>query len=202
MRKSWVLLVVGVVVALTACSSAVEPATTVPTPAASASPTATPLATAAIIVDDPAGYGVVADDGATWDGVHFVSPSGNEGCAILGAASSEPFLWGCALAAQDWAFPTASPDDYCFESQVPCGYGIEATGDEAPHPRYRGDAGFPAAIAIFDTTGTGPTVATLEEGHSVTFGAVTCEASATGITCSNAESGHGFAVSRAAYELH
>jgi hypothetical protein len=156
---------------------------------------------AAIVVDDPATYGVTTGD-AEWEGVHFVSPSRNEGCAILGASSAEPDLWGCALANQDWSFSDSSPDDYCFESEVPCGYGIEATGSEAPHPRRRGDPGFPAGIAIFDTTGIQPVVATLPFDHSVTYGDVTCVSAKSGITCSNTLSGHGFSVSRAAYELH
>lgn len=168
------------------------------------SPTPSETAPLAPIADDPAGFATTVVEGsdANWEGVHFVTPSNNEGCAILGADSPEPYLWGCALAAQDWSVPKDDPADYCYDAQIPCGYGIEVTAGDPPHPRYRGDPGFPAATTIFETTGPRTPVATLAYGHSVTYGDVICESAESGVTCSNTASGHGFTVSRAAYELH
>ena len=131
----------------------------------------------------------------TWDteDVNFASPSGNIGCAILGDRLYDPFLWGCAIGEKDWNFPTDSPDDYCYEAEVPCGGGIEVDGNGLPHPRYRGDPGFPGALA------SGPMdvpIRVLEYGQSVTFGDVTCYSEEVGITCDNAVSGHGFVIAR------
>jgi len=200
------LIVVGILVTvLTGCAEAVsEPSGsgTAPTSQSSEQPETSP--SPAVIVEDPADYAATPNDLDTsnWAGVHFVSPTKNEGCAILGPEAASPDLWGCALAAQDWAFPQADPADYCYDAQVPCGYGIEVTGDDEPHPRFRGDAGFPAAITIFSTTGDPAQIRTLDYGHSVSYGDVTCVSEESGITCSDASSGHGFAVSRATYELH
>jgi hypothetical protein len=206
MRNYLLVASVALVVVLTGCGPTATPEadpagqTAPPTPESSqsAAPDESPTA------DDPAGFAAPAVDGmdGDWQGVHFASPDKNEGCAILGLDAPEPGLWGCALASQDWAFPSADPADYCYDAQVPCGYGIEATGDGAPHPRFRGDPGFPAAVRIFDTTGSQPQVSTLEYGHAVTYGDVTCVSATTGITCDNAVSGHGFTVSKAAYGLH
>jgi hypothetical protein len=203
MGKSWVVLAVVVVAALSGCSGEKPAAPSAPTTASAAPSTAPDRAddSPAVVADDASAYGATLD-GTEWEGVNFVSPSRNEGCAILGPSSPEPDLWGCALATQDWAFPDTGPDDFCFESEVPCGYGIEATGGESPHPRRRGDAGFPSAAAIFDATGTQPVVATLPYGHSVSYGDITCVSAESGVTCSNAASGHGFAVSKSSYELH
>ena len=157
-----------------------------------------------MVVEDPADYKATSNDLDTsnWEGVHFVSPTKNEGCAILGPEAASPGIWGCALAAQDWAFPQTDPADYCYGAQVPCGYGIEVTGDDEPHPRRRGDSGFPAAVTIFSTTGDPAQIQTLDYGHSVSYGDVTCVSQESGITCSDSASGHGFTVSKAAYELH
>jgi hypothetical protein len=199
MRRLRMVLGVALVVVLSSCT-ADSPAPT-PQPTTDA-PTVAPSETAApsVVADDPAGYSSAMDHGA-WEGVHFVSPSRNEGCAILGATAPEPELWGCVLAEQDWSVPRESAEDYCFESPVPCGYGVEVTGAEAPHPRRRGDPGFPAGVAIFEAADTGA-VATLPYGHSVTYGDVTCVSAESGVTCEHVASRHGFSVSRAVYELH
>jgi hypothetical protein len=206
MRIYPLALAVAAVVVLAGCGQAAAP---VDTPVAQ-SPSPSADSTEAVTIepspvrDDPAGFAAPAIEGAgsDWEGVHFVSPTGNEGCAILGPSSAEPDLWGCALAAQDWAFPRDDPSDFCYDAQTSCGYGIEVTGADAPHPRYRGDPGFPAGITIFDTAHTQPPVATLPYGHSVTYGDVTCVSAPTGIACENEASGHGFTVSKAAYDLY
>lgn len=126
-----------------------------------------------------------------WVDVSFGSPSGNIGCSILGAENHS--LWGCAIDEKEWTFPRDSPDDYCYDAQVPCGGGIEADGAELPHPRYRGDPGFPGAFVSYGVTGV---VRTLEYGQSVTFGDVTCFSETAAVTCINNVSGHGFVIAR------
>lgn len=200
------LIAVGLLVTLlSGCAGAAsDPADSEAAPASQPSEQPEPSPSPSVIVEDPADYTATPNDLDTsnWQGVHFVSPTKNEGCAILGPEAASPDIWGCALAAQDWAFPQADPADYCYDAQVPCGYGIEVTGDDEPHPRLRGDPGFPAAVTIFSTTGDPAQIRTLDYGHSVRYGDVTCVSEESGITCSNAASGHGFTVSKAAYELH
>jgi len=208
MKISSLLVVGALLTLLTGCAgaaadsgNAAEPEDSSPSQPA---PAPAPAPAPTTVVDDPAQFAAAPNDldAADWQGVHFVSPSKNEGCAILGPEAAEPGLWGCALAAQDWAFPRADPADYCYDAQISCGYGIEVTGDDEPHPRRRGDPGFPAAITIFSTTDDAAQIKTLEYGHSVSYGDVTCVSAEAGISCSDSASGHGFTVSRASYELH
>ena len=204
MRKYPFVAVVALAFVLTGCGP--TPATDDTPVAESSAPVPDPEVSATIeqspTRDDPAAFTAPAVEGTDddWRGVHFVSPDGNEGCAILGADAPEPGLWGCALVAQDWSFPRADPADYCYDTQVPCGYGIEVTGADVPHPRRRGDPGFPAAVTMFDPGSPQPS--TLAIGHSVTYGDVACVSATEGIRCDHAASGHGFTVSKTAYELH
>lgn len=148
---------------------------------------------------DPSLFFVNDFDNPMWsewssEDVNFASPSGNLGCGILGA--EHDYLWGCAIDEKDWTFPTESPDDYCYDAMVPCGWGIEVTGGEQPHPRYRGDPGFPGAF------GPEQGIRVLQFGESVTFGDVTCFSEEIGITCENAVSGHGFVISRERNDIY
>lgn len=204
MRLAAVLVALPVLVVLAACTPTSEPSPS-PTPIAestSPTPTVTPSPTGPTFVAmDPALFYVngLEASWSSWESedVNFASPSGGIGCGIMG--EEHHYLWGCAITEKDWTFPSASPDDYCFESPVPCGFGIEATGEELPHPRKRGDPGFPGAFAA---SGTTDPIRVLQYGESVTFGNVTCFSEEIGITCENSSSGHGFVISRDRNEIY
>jgi len=194
---------------LSACATSPDAAgTTTPTPSAPAAPSAStlPVATAtptAVPTPDPAAFTAVdpaefylTDIPAAWGGwdyedVNFVSPSGNLGCAILNHGVD---TWGCKIEVQNWEFPRSSPDDFCYDTQVRCGNGIEAEGTDLPHPYQHGDPGFPATLAMTDNSGGW--VRVLQYGEMVTFNGVTCFSEESGVTCANATSGHGFVISR------
>lgn len=124
-------------------------------------------------------------------GVVFVSPSGNLRCGITTFADGP--LWGCRIDEKDWEFPSDDPADYCYDAQVPCGWGVEALGTGETHPRKRGDIAFESEIRA-DTP-------VLEYGTSITLADVTCVSEERGITCNHATSGHGFTLSTSMNEL-
>ena len=214
MRLAPIALALAALSLLAGCTSAPPTAETSPPPTPPASATTTPAPDPTPTVapaPDPADFTAVDPSeffidssalpanfgGWTTADVNFVSPSRNLGCAILGPEHGS--LWGCAIKEQNWSFERDSPDDYCYDSQVPCGYGIEATGEDPTHPRQRSDPGFPAAMATsMDDQGS---IRVLQYGEMVTFGNVTCFSEETHVTCKNSVSGHGFVISRDENEL-
>lgn len=198
MMKSWGALatVLAVCVVLNGCAGAtpVAPDEASPSAAAPSLPTAStpePTATPSPLASaDPADFAPV-DFGT---GVVFNSPDRNLACGILSVGDDAgPSLWGCAITEQEWAFSTADPSDFCFDSQVPCGRGIEALGSDEPHPRKRGDAAFESEYSS--------TTRELPIGSSLTFDDVQCDSTESGITCSHLVSGHGFTISRTSNEI-
>lgn len=212
MRFTLVGSAAALILVLSGCTGAppvADPTTAAPLPSATTTPTLPPTPgptpdPAAFIAVDPSEFFV---DGSTlpaafggWDtsDVNFLSPSRNLGCAILGPEKGS--LWGCAISEHSWEFEKDSSDDYCYDSQVPCGSGIEASGEEPTHPRKRSDPGYPAAMALnMDDEGS---IRVLQYGESVTFNGVTCYSEETGVTCENAASGHGFVIARDRNDLY
>jgi hypothetical protein len=210
MRFALVALVL--VGTLTGCADG-PPAAESPAPSESATVTPTPTPTptadeAWATVADPTSFVQRDASDFGWDdspeanlgdepGVHFVSPSLNLGCVIRPASEYEPDgMWGCAAREYDWDFPDDSPDDFCYDAQIPCGGGIEVEGAAEPHPRYRGDPGFPAALSIGGDNQPPYVVTVLRYGESVSYGDVTCYSEERGVTCVHAVSGHGFTIAR------
>lgn len=163
-----------------------EPVPSTPQAPTQAVPSATPTP-AALVPVDPAAYAAVE----IGEGVVFVSPSRNLRCGIL--AMDAEHLWGCRIEQKDWEFSATDPTDPCHDSQVPCGWGIEAIGAEQPHPRTRGDVAFESEYREDS--------AVLADGRSITLGEVTCSSLDEAITCEHATSGHGFAISEARNEI-
>ncbi|SDS38770.1 hypothetical protein [Microterricola viridarii] len=168
-------------------ADALQPAQT-PQPSEAPAATATPSAAPTLV--DPADFAPV-DFGT---GVVFTSPSRNLACGIL-TLDNDPgnAVWGCAIDDKQWEFPTAQPEDYCFDAQVPCGHGIEAVGSEQPHPRKRGDVAFESEYSE-------STVA-LPVGSAIAYGDVICASTDAGISCAHTQSGHGFTLSETANEI-
>ena len=189
------------VVVVAGCSAAApEPTASTPSPVVN-TPTAEPDAAEADFVDvDPALFFVSgqSDVWGEWatDDVNFVSPDGNIACGILGA--EKDFRWGCKIRTKTWEFSSNSPDDFCFESQVSCGQGIEVEGTALPHPWRRSDPGFPATFALDELTDA---IQVLNTGEAVTFGDVTCFSEESVVRCENAVSGHGFVISESRNEI-
>jgi hypothetical protein len=191
---SALLLAVSAALLLTSCAAAAaadhdgaSPPT--PAPAASSADQSAPPtdAPAEPVPVDPAQF--AATELGT--GVVFASPSGALRCGIT--TFDVEYLWGCRIDEKAWEFPSEDPADYCYESQVPCGWGIEALGTGETHPRKRGDVAFESEFRT-DTP-------VLESGTSIAFADVTCISDEHGITCSHAISGHGFTISASVNEI-
>lgn len=183
-------------VAVNGCASqsfpTAAPSTSSPTTAPRApSPGATSTSTPTPTVLDPVGYAPV-DFG---EGVVFTSPARDLACGIV-TLSGEPdsAVWGCAIGAEkEWEFPNSDPTDFCYNAQVPCGFGIEAVGSGQPHPRMRGDVAFESEY--LDTS------LALPLGSSLRFDNVICTSTEDGISCAHALTGHGFAISESINEI-
>lgn len=107
----------------------------------------------------------------------FASPTGNIGCAI------DPSSVRCDIGDRDWSpppKPSDCPGDY--------GQGIELSAGAAPQ----------FVCANDSTLGGGET---LPYGQSIAAGLLRCESAATGMTCTDTETGRGFTLAKEAYEL-
>lgn len=137
---------------------------------------------------DPAGYAAVE----IGEGVVFVTPSRNVRCGIV-PYDDGAYLWGCRIDQKEWELPSGSSDDFCGDSQVPCGWGIEAEGDAEPHPRKRGDAAFESEYREDSRV--------LADGTSITYAGITCVSRDQSVECAREASGHGFAISQATADI-
>ena len=134
---------------------------------------------------DPASLAAPDQDGLSW-----VSPSRNLMCGILEESQGGTLgEWGCTIGEKNWTFPSDSPDDYCYDAQTSCGWGIVGFADEVPNPRYNGGMLFSSEM----DQGEYPVLA---YGQSVTYLGVTCISSEDGIQCQHLTTGHGFLISR------
>lgn len=110
---------------------------------------------------------------------YFETPSHNIGCYIDSRSVR------CDIRQRDWS-PPPEPQS-CIKFGVDWGQGISI----ASH-----GAGF---VCAGDTTLGGPGL--LGYGHSSRRGPIYCASRATGITCGNSDTGHGFFMARARYRL-
>ena len=107
----------------------------------------------------------------------FSTPSGNIGCVM------NPEYVRCDIRRRDWK-PPPRPSD----CELDFGSGIELADEKRAHLVCAGDTTLGAADV-------------LEYGASSRVGPYECVSAAAGITC-QADSGHGFFLSREAYELY
>lgn len=180
----------SVVLLLSSCTAIAAGAAADPTPVATASPSSAPAPAQPVPTVIPVDAALFATQ-EMGQGVVFTSPSGDVRCGIV--TSDAEHLWGCRIDEKEWEFPSEDPADYCYDAQVPCGWGIEATGSGETHPRKRGDVAFESEYRV-DTPA-------LEHGTSIEYGGVTCVSEPEGITCENAASGHGFTISASRNDL-
>jgi hypothetical protein len=107
----------------------------------------------------------------------FISPTGNVSCMIDAD-------WArCDIIDRDWS-PPPRPADCEFDY----GHGISLAPGEPAQFVCAGDTAFGADDV-------------LPYGDSITAGVLRCESADKGITCRDAQSGHGFSLSRQAYRL-
>jgi hypothetical protein len=110
---------------------------------------------------------------------YFETPSHNIGC-YLDSKSVR-----CDIRERDWT-PPPKPE-YCIKAGVDWGQGVAVAAHRA------------SVVCAGDTTLGGPGL--LGYGHSARRGPIYCISARAGITCRNADTGHGFFLSRARYRL-
>jgi hypothetical protein len=117
---------------------------------------------------------------------HFASPSGNIACVITGSGDSELVTRGvrCDIDERDWSPPPRPAD-----CELDYGQGVVLGVGEAAQLLCTGD------------TTIGRDTEPLAYGDAITAGPIRCESAQSGITCRDVESGHGFSISREAYQL-
>jgi len=170
-----VLALAGIVGALTlgggGGADPMAPTSTPPVPATTVPTTSAATATTA----GPAAQDVQVSA----EPVGFASPSGNIACYL------QPQSVRCDIAESAWD-PTTIPDRPAGCEGV-WGDAITISGTERADFVCHGDTVF----------GTGPI---LDYGRSLRVGDVTCTSRQTGVECRMGSSGHGFALSRTAYQ--
>lgn len=108
----------------------------------------------------------------------FQSPSGNVGCYI------DPTTVRCDIAERDWPLPPRPADCY---SEIDFGQGLILSDGQA---RF---------VCAGDTAlGYGEALA---YGDAIASGSIQCDSAESGITCRDNATGHGFAISRQAYQI-
>jgi hypothetical protein len=118
-----------------------------------------------------------ADDEVIDELTGFISPTGNVACMI------DPTWVRCDIIDNDWS-PPPRPADCEFDY----GQGISLR------------PGSPAEFVCAGDTAFGPDEV-LPYGESITAGVLACDSADSGFTCRDAETGHGFSISRQAYQL-
>jgi len=108
----------------------------------------------------------------------FKSPSGNVGCSI------DMDSVRCDISERNWA-PPPRPADCEFDY----GQGITLSPGE------------PAQFVCAGDTALTPEAGPLPYGDSITAGILRCESAESRITCLDRKTGHGFSISREAYQL-
>jgi hypothetical protein len=113
----------------------------------------------------------------------FESPSGNIACGI-GYLNNNGFV-SCEIGGHTYIAPPRPPS---------CEGGW---GD-----RIGMDQGGPPALSCHTDTLRGATEPALAYGSTQTVGEMSCESEASGMTCTDAGTGHFFRISRDSYQLH
>ncbi|MGH3674905.1 MAG: DUF6636 domain-containing protein [Mycobacterium sp.] len=125
------------------------------------------------------GTGVAAADREVYENTGFTSPSGNIGCYI------DTDYIRCDIRERNWEPP---PTDCEFGP----GQGIQIS----PYVNPDGPAEFECAGDSAQNNDP-----PLPYGESITAGPMRCDSAESGITCRNTVNGHGFFISRQAYQL-
>jgi hypothetical protein len=163
-----------VVIALAACGS---DATDSQTGNATAATSDRTRVSATLAKPDPLTGPDPADDEVIDELRGFISPTGNVACMI------DPTWVRCDILDNDWS-PPPRPAGCEFDY----GQGISLS------------PGSPAEFVCAGDTAFGPDEV-LPYGESITAGVLACDSADSGFTCRDVETGHGFSISRQAYQL-
>jgi hypothetical protein len=127
------------------------------------------------------------------DMYQFLTPSGNIGCHMDIHDEGWAYAW-CRLQDEAWVAPQ---DGACAVGNVPGSIG-------RPSPWLQLSQGKPACLGAVTSQlfFSGPYAPpTLAYGQTHTAGTITCGSEPSGVTCTDASTGHFFRVSRESYEL-
>lgn len=113
----------------------------------------------------------------------FQSPTGNIDCGI-GLLNNNAFAL-CEIGAHTWIAPPRP-------SSCEGGWGDRIGMDQGSSP----------ALGCHTDTLRGTTQPVLGYGKTLAAGPISCDSEPTGMTCTDASTGHFFRISRDAYELH
>lgn len=106
----------------------------------------------------------------------FTSPSGNISCGILDGNA------GCLVFDNSWDVPP--PDEYCDAT-----WGGSVEVENGPG----------RLTCVGGLLADGPA---LPYGYEIEFGPILCRSEESGVTCDNQETGHGFKINRASFNLY
>jgi hypothetical protein len=129
------------------------------------------------------GPSIAPVDREVYERTAFHSPSGNVGCQI------SPTGVRCDIDQRDWSPPPRPAD-----CRLDFGQGISISTGKPAQFVCAGDT----ARVLPPYGGAGDPLA---YGEAITAGPIRCESAESGMTCRDAASGHGFSISREAYQL-
>ena len=121
-------------------------------------------------------------------GYDFVSPSGNIACSIYADGSGA----NCEVQDHTWVAPASTIGPF----GRPCDFNFGGL-------QIYVSQGKPANLGCYEGVGkfNRPTEQILDYGQNYSRGAITCESVPSGVTCTDAATGHFFRISRESYEL-
>lgn len=137
--------------------------------------------------------GLAAPAHADVTSFQFLAPSGNIGCEMEDDHDGTAFVV-CKIRDHTWA---ASASEYCQQASVPGATG--GTGSDMQLAQGNPPCVGPHTIQIFLSGQYAP--APLDYGQKRSIGTITCESEPSGVTCTDASTGHFFRVSSESYDL-
>lgn len=172
------IAVMFVLLAAAACSSEAERRGSPPLSSPPQSPSPTPTASAAGAARPPveATEAIEADADGSFS---FLSPTRNIACSMSGANAV------CEIREHTFDSPPQPSD-----CELDFGTMVAIEGRQ------------PARFLCHGDTGFGGTDSVLAYGDSLTTGLATCTSRESGMTCTSADGGHGFELSRGSYRLY
>jgi hypothetical protein len=118
----------------------------------------------------------------------FLSPSGNIRCVLSSDDSPSPIAQ-CQIENHTYVAPAAAP---CADGGAPPGWQFRLDQGKQPY--------LPCEYSALDS-GEGNRLPTLDYGQTRSLGAITCDSEVSGMTCTDANTGHFFRVSQESYQL-
>jgi len=147
------------------------------------------IATAALA----ATVAVASPAAAETDRFQFLTPSGNIGCQMDTAPDGAAYAW-CKVIGHTWA---AAPESNCQKAYLPGAIG-EPTDELQLRQGSAACTGFVMSQLFFSGEYAPPTLA---YGQSHSVGSITCDSQPAGVTCTDADTGHFFRISRESYQI-